>query len=262
MHIVRFIEGDSYLHRINPVAKIVSLFFLMLSVLLSKTWVYIMFVFVASLIALFSAGVNFAAVKKILKWLFIFVVAIVLLNYLFYQPPTFAWHQGLKGHRVIVCSHEGLMRGLFIGFRIVAIVFLSAIFVFTTDPTDFVNALMQNVGFSPRAGFSILVALRTIPLFELDLERIRAAHKVRLLKPHGDLLSKLKFKLISITLPLFVLAVVRAERASVAMVARGLRPGIKRTFLKKWTFRLGDWIFLAISVILFFSVICFSMICG
>ena len=142
------------------------------------------------------------------------------------------------------------MRGLLIGLRILAIVFLSAIFVFTTDPTDFVNSMMQNLHLSPRIGFSILVALRSIPLFEMDLERIKAAHHVRRFKPSGGFIARLKFNVLSIALPLFVLAIIRAERASIAMASRGLKQGIRRTYLKQWRVGLVDWIFLVVSVIL------------
>lgn len=244
MRIINFIEGDSYLHRMNPVFKAVSLFFVMLSVMLSDFWLYPLLIFFLAIILIFSAGVSFVAVRKLIKWLFIFMVAIVILNYLFYQPG------GFKPQRVIVCSPEGLIRGLLIGLRIFAVVFLSAVFVFTTDPTDFVNAMMQNLHLSPRVGFSILVALRSIPLFELDLERIRAAHRVRQFKPAGGLMSRLKFSALSVALPLFVLAIIRAERAAIAMASRGLRRGIQRTYLRRWRVRLIDWIFFAVSVIL------------
>ncbi len=244
MKLIRYIEGQSYLHKINPVIKAIGLLAVMIAVITSSSWLFIFFVFLVATLMMLGADIDVSIVGGLLKWLIAFSLFIILINYLFYKP------YGSDISRFFYMSREGFYRGLFISLRIITVVFLSSMFVFTTDPTDFISALMQNIGLSPRIGFSILVALRTIPMFELDVERIKAAHRVRRYKPEGNLWNRLKFKILSVGLPLFVLAILRAERAAVAIAARGLSENRKRTFLRTWSVRMVDWIFLTVSFIL------------
>ncbi len=246
MKFIRYVEGDTYLHNLNPISKAIGIFIIVISVVVSKDWLFISLVVTIAFLSILSAGVKFSDIKELIKWLIILVLVIILLNFLFYRPDV-----DYKNYRrIFVLSEAGLYRGLFIGLRIVAVMFLSSVFVFSTDPSDFVSALMQNLKLSPRIGYSVMVALRTIPLFEMDFERIKVAHKIRLYKPEGSFWSKLRFSIVSVAIPLFVLAIIRAERASVAIAARGLRKETKRTFLRSWDFKFSDWIFLLVSLIL------------
>ena len=99
------------------------------------------------------------------------------------------------------------------------------------------------------------IALRFIPTFAEEADKIKKAQSARGADfSSGSLLSRAK-AMIPILVPLFVGAFRRADELAIAMEARCYRGGEGRTSLKKLTFELRDYIIFALMIILTASII-------
>ena len=72
------------------------------------------------------------------------------------------------------------------------------LFVLTTDPVDFVLALIHQARLPYRIGYAAFVAYRFVPLVQAELDNIRAAHQILVLEAgrivergrHAELLAR------------------------------------------------------------------------
>ena len=117
-------------------------------------------------------------------------------------------------------------------------------FLLVTNPLALINALMQQVRFSPRFGFGLYVAWNTVPFLKTDLRRIENVHRIRLRAKRRTFREDLP-----VAVTLLSGAIRHAERASISMTARGLESSTTRSFLKASRWKTIDTIYLAVSVV-------------
>ncbi|HEY7522344.1 MAG TPA: energy-coupling factor transporter transmembrane component T [Candidatus Limnocylindrales bacterium] len=113
-------------------------------------------------------------------------------------------------------TEPGLLAGLGVVARVLAIAAIGVVFSQTTDPTRFVDALVQQARVSPRFAYGALAAYQAVPRFGEDLASLRQARRIRGLRGswHPRLL-----------VGLLVLAIRHGDRLAVAMDARGFGSG-------------------------------------
>ncbi|BDZ71311.1 hypothetical protein GCM10025861_18280 [Methanobacterium petrolearium] len=70
------------------------------------------------------------------------------------------------------------MAGVAIALRIYALLLFSFPFVLTTEPSNFIRSLIQNLKIPYRFSYGVLVAFRFVPMMETEFNVIRSAHKV------------------------------------------------------------------------------------
>jgi energy-coupling factor transport system permease protein len=108
-------------------------------------------------------------------------------------------------------TEQALMSGVSIGLRVLAIASVGAVFALTTEPTKFVDSLVQQARVPERFAYGTLAAYQAIPRFAEDLATLRHARRIRGLRGgwHPRLL-----------LSLLVLAIRHGDRKALAMDAR------------------------------------------
>lgn len=113
-------------------------------------------------------------------------------------------------------TEPGLLAGLGVVARVLAIAAIGVVFSQTTDATRFVDALVQQARLSPRFAYGALAAYQAVPRFGEDLASLRQARRIRGLPGswHPRLL-----------VGLLVLAIRHGDRLAVAMDARGFGSG-------------------------------------
>ena len=147
------------------------------------------------------------------------------------------------------------MSGLSYSGRFLAIVFMSYLFVLTTDPSDLAYALM-NFGLPYRFGFMLVTALRLAPVMEdegLTIYRAQLARGIRY-----DVANPKKFLLLvqQFMLPLLISAIRRADKLVFSMEGRGFGAHTKRTFRKRPSMTNND-LNISIGLVLFYSALLF-----
>ncbi|GGA08270.1 hypothetical protein GCM10008018_62440 [Paenibacillus marchantiophytorum] len=148
----------------------------------------------------------------------------------------------------------GVIYGAATALRLYAIYSVTLMFVMTTDPADFIRAMIQQWKLQDRFGYATLAVFRFIPDLRRELEAVRAAHFVRGMggtKRKGSLVERLRRYMV----PLLAAAIRRAERTSYAMDARGIGSRRVRTYYRQFSFRARDWFFLAAYWLISLAVI-------
>lgn len=236
-------RADGLATGISPVAQLAVVFVELVPVLLSfDPFTPLPFLALAILHTAVLGRVPLRRAAGVLLPLCLLPLGLFLLNLFFTRPEP-----GDRFVRLLFLNvrERALLRAEVLALRSLALIALSVGYLLVTDPLDLVNALMQQVGLSPRVGFSLYVAWNTIPHLREDLRRIDAAHRIRL---RG---RRRRFpEALAVAVTLLAGAVRHAERASLSMSARGLEEARGRTFLKVSRWRRADTIYLCLFGVL------------
>ena len=248
--LLAFYEGDSFLHRRNPALKLASLMVPMLAVTLAfDPWTPLVFLVLALLALRVLGRIPLRSLARPLTLLMLLgSIGLMASNAFFYASPagssvTVLWTGG--AFRVTL---EGLRVGLALTMRMMAIVLLSFLFVATTDPTDFVLSLIQQVHLPFRLGYGILVAYRFVPMWRTELDIIRSAHRIRGVGERTSLRGRWE-QLRRYAVPLLASAIRKAERVAIAMDSKAFGALPERTYYRQLDLTRADWAMLAVSVL-------------
>jgi energy-coupling factor transport system permease protein len=133
------------------------------------------------------------------------------------------------------------------------------LFVSITDPTLLAYSLTK-IGIPYRYAFSLVIALRFLPLFDSENNTVRMAQQSRGISVEVGGIHKILRSVRYTFFPLLVSALSRVDSLSLSMTGRGFGYSDKRTYLRTTSWRLGDWMILAISVL--FTILCFALAFG
>lgn len=151
-------------------------------------------------------------------------------------------------------ASQAFSAGIVLFLRAIACGMISAVFVLTTDPGLFIKALMDDWKLSPRVGYALFSALQLAPDLAAELRQIRIARAMKRGRPPSWFLHP--GELVTLFIPLLAYAIRRAGRAAIAMEARGLGSGGKRTILNAPRLGRRDAVFALTALTLL--VACFA----
>jgi len=226
----RYIPGDSFIHRLDPRAKLLASFYFIGIIFLANNWQsYVLIAaFTAFAISLSKISARFfiRGVRPLL-WLILFTVA---LQTLFTQGGEVYFQWG-----IISITQFGVTNGLFIFCRFVLIIFMSTLLTLTTAPLELSDAIeyllrpLRVVKFPVHeVSLMLSIALRFVPTLMDETEKIMNAQRARGVDfGEGNLLQKMK-AIVPLLIPLFVSSFNRAEDLATAMEARGYQGGDQR----------------------------------
>lgn len=133
--------------------------------------------------------------------------------------------------------------GLVLFFRVLACGMTSAVFALTTDPGQFVRALMQHIRLPAPMGFALMQAMHMVPDLRAEMLQLRMARAIRLGRPLRCIPTPPE--IVALAIPLLAYAIRRATRAALSFEARGLSDRGPRTHLPQTAIARGDVIGLA-----------------
>lgn len=258
----KYLPIDSFIHRLDPRLKIVSLLFLLICVFFDAGFIgyAIIGAFVCLIIKL--AKIKISYILKSLKPMIIMMSFLMILNIFMIQRGTLLFSVG-----PISVYTGGIIQTAYILIRLILIVALTTVLTATTKPLDLTLGLehlftpLKKIGFpAHEVSMMISIALRFIPTLLEETERIMKAQSSRGVDfKEGKLTDKIK-AIVSLIVPLFISAFQRAEDLANAMESRGYNPEGKRTRYKllKWTG--ADTISIVLTVIVCVSVITLSVV--
>lgn len=184
---------------------------------------------------LFVARLSQAPVSLWLRclWRFFPMLAITFLLNLLFTPPGFYFEfAGV----VFPIGRDSLFHSVTFTIQLACVIMLALTLTFSTSPSQFTYAiqwLMYPLSFVklPVKDFSLVVfmALRFVPLFQQELNKIREAQISRGMNfQSGSALTKGK-KLLGLFHPAFTSTIKRSELLAQAMTSRGFVPDAPRT---------------------------------
>lgn len=256
----RYVPYNSFLHRMDPRAKLAATIFLMVAVFLNyPTWSMralmggILFLFLCTL--LYCSRMSLRSILGSLRSLW-FMILFLLLIYILVpngKEPTLgiAWSTGSW-----TVYWDAFAEAFRIMMRLVMMIMLTMVLTATTKPLDLTYAIEWyltplKVFRFPAAEIAMIlsIALRFIPTLLEDADRVMKAQASRGVDfKHGRLWSRIT-GITSLIIPLFVSSFVRSEELADAMECRGYDPDAKRTRYRKLRFGLNAWIGLFVSVL-------------
>ncbi|MBV8716766.1 MAG: energy-coupling factor transporter transmembrane protein EcfT [Chloroflexi bacterium] len=239
MRFLLFYETDSFLHRVNPLTKLAFTVVVMvvLTVVVDPITPLAVALLGVTAIVLFG-GVPLGQILRTLRPFGIVSFGLFWTTALFYastMEPFARWGP-------LALTKDGVAYGVAIMLRILAIFAVSLLFTLTTDPTAFLQALVQQAHVSSRFGYGIIAAYRFVPLFDGELASIRAAHRIRGVPLGGGVVAQYR-RLVGHMVPLLAGAIRHAERVALAMDARGFGAVPDRTYFHRSVFGWRDVVF-------------------
>jgi energy-coupling factor transport system permease protein len=112
---------------------------------------------------------------------------------------------------------------------------------------------MRDWHLPPRIGYALFSVLHVAPDLLAELRQIRLARAMVRGAPPRRVPGPVEAA--SLMVPLLAYAIRRATRAAIAMEARGLEPGRRRTILDAQRFGRGDAAFVAVAFALLAAVL-------
>ncbi|WP_134704798.1 energy-coupling factor transporter transmembrane protein EcfT [Ammoniphilus sp. YIM 78166] len=255
----QFIPGSSFVHRLDPRAKLLFVVFFVGIVFWAKEpatyGLLIGFVLLSIVVSGISPGYLLRSLRAII-WIILFTVII----HLFMTKGGEVWYTW----KWIEIHEEGVKQAISIALRLILLILMASLLTLTTSPIDLTDGIERL--FSPLARFGfpahelammMSIALRFIPTLIEETDKIMKAQISRGADfESGNLLKRVK-NMVPLLIPLFISAFRRAEELALAMESRGYRGAIGRTKLRELTWTRLDLVLLgiAISLVLAFFIL-------
>lgn len=255
-----FYVTDSFLHRLNPLSKILVFFpILFLIALTTDIWTPLAFFVLVTLMILGLGKIPLLYFLRIAFTPLLFL-GIFTLMYPFFVRPELASDPALSVHIGPITYHTGaLAHVLQTTIRAYAIIVLSISFTLTTDASDFIRAMVQQWKFPYKLGYGAMAAFRFVPMLRTEMHLIQSAHKIRGIADTGGLRYA---RIRRFAVPLLGIAIRRAERTALAMDSRAFGAYRTRTYFKRFCFSARDYLFLLGSWIVSLLLLEILWYCG
>jgi energy-coupling factor transport system permease protein len=170
-------------------------------------------------------------------------------NLVFREEADFAAHVAER----TVLSSSAVSAGFTLFARAIAIGMVSALFALTTDPGAFVRALMARWRLGPRVGYALFAVLQIVPDLVAEARQIRVARAMK--RGRSPRRVPGPMEMLSLAIPLLAYAIRRANRAAIAMEARGLGSGMPRTIVRVPQLRIRDAEFIGGAMVLLLGMV-------
>lgn len=219
--------GNSLLHRLNPLTKIVVAGAVIVCGFLLPDF--------RGPLVLLIAVLALAAVAGLLKRILLMAAAVLITLFIGVFVLQGLFHEGdgtaLLSVGPVTLWLDGFQRALLIFFRIAIIVCAMLLFILSTHPKDLVIAL-NNRGVSPKLTYVLVASLQFTPQMQRRARAITEAQQARGLNVKGSWRRRIQ-ALITIMVPLLVGALIGAETRALALEARGFSRRGPRTYLRE-----------------------------
>jgi energy-coupling factor transport system permease protein len=227
------------LARANPVARVGAAALLMLFGFLAVDAVTAGLLLAVAIAGIPMSGISARTLLRRAWPLFGAAVAIGVLNAAFGEARGAA----VLNLGPLTLHADSLAAGAALGIRILGIALAGLLALAAVDPTDLADALMQQLHLPARFAIGAMAAVRLLPVLADEWQLLGLARRARGVSARGPIgwLQLLGGRLMS----LLVGAIRRATRLALAMEARGLAPGGRRSVARPQRMRRGDWVLLA-----------------
>lgn len=242
---LQYYSEENFLHRTNPMAKLTALASLSAILFISNSiWIHIgiFFLAIALFILLPFSFFHFQGAKVLI----ITSVFIGLLQLIFVNEGDI-----LVNLYLIEITKSGLIHSVSASSRFMSVILLSYLFVLSTDPGEFVVSLV-NLGLPYRFGYTLITALRMIPLVKAEVEKILFAQITRGASYRFFPLKNMVSNFGQFLKVVMIAILKRVNQLVISMEGRSFGLNKERTTLNAISYSLADKavIFTAIALIL------------
>lgn len=248
----KYLPLDSFMHKLDPRAKIISLLLMMAAVFIRASWIGYGIIFFVLLLVVKFSKLQLRFILKALKPMMMMLFFLLIINILVSK----------QGQLLVKISFIEIYSGaifdtLYIVVRLILMVMVTTLLTATTKPLDLtmgIESLLKPFGLFGLPyhdiAMMISIALRFIPTIIEETMRIMNAQKSRGVDFEEGKLKEKIYAILSLVVPLFSVAFNRSADLANAMEARSFVPGAKRSRYRILKYKTGDYILIASCLVL------------
>lgn len=212
---LEYAEGNSVFHKLNPLTKLILALLLCISSFLSSNLFFLLGLIGLNLIIAFSAGIGRRALKMLLGLINLSVL-IFLLQVLFIRVGTpYPLPFGIR------ITDTGLSIGALVVLRLIGATMPLALMLSLTKISDLSRTLTDRLRIPYRYVFALTTALRFVPLFSQEMQRIMEVQTSRgVAFDTRNILKKIRL-ILPLCIPLLVSSVQKIETEAISAELRG-----------------------------------------
>ncbi|PYZ95625.1 cobalt ABC transporter permease [Alteribacter lacisalsi] len=247
----QYVRRDSFIHRMDPRAKLAGLFLFLLVLFLANRPAALIPAFLFAALVFLATKVPVRYLLKGLKFIAIMVILLFLFRMLMTREGTVLFELTW-----LTVYEEGVRDGAVFAGRLFLLLVLATVLTLTTTPIELTDALerlfkpLQRLGLpAHELALTMSIALRFIPTLFTEMEKIMKAQTARGASfSNGSLVRRIK-ALVPLLVPLIIQSFRRAEELAVAMEARGYTGSEGRTRFRRMVLRPSDaWVLLLVAL--------------
>jgi energy-coupling factor transport system permease protein len=260
----QYVKKDTPLDRMSPLVKLLYMALaLVLVVQCTSTedisilliWILVASVWwVVGKVELRSLGF----LLKLLSLLFVFLFIVQGLTYRFGDTTAilklFDWpfyENGVLIRNYGEITVGGVMYGLVVALRVIAVVIVIPIFTMTS-PMSRISASLSRIHVPQKVIFMFITAMRFVPLVQESMDNIIEAQKIRGFDiESANMYQKLRRAYIPIITPLLLLMFRRAMDLEVAINARAFGARKNVTYVEDISFKARDYLGCLVVILMF-----------
>ena len=238
----KYIPLDSPIHRMDPRAKIIAMFVLMICIFIPTGFYGYGVIALILAICCLMAKLELTYILRSFKPMLFMMIFLSVVNAFFIKTgdPLFTF----KGFTLY---SGAITQTLYIVLRLMLMIIITTLLTATTKPLDMTLGIedllspLQKLHFPTHdVAMMISLALRFIPQLLEEADRIMKAQASRGVDmENGSIREKIR-AILSLIVPLFVSCFQKADDLADAMEARGYVVGAKRVRYKQLKLRFGD----------------------
>lgn len=250
----QYLKGDSYLHRLDPRAKIICCFGVMLSIFINFRWSMIIINLGLLIAAFISARIKLTKILQLLrKFRYLLILTFIFQAILTKGKPIYSLG-------IITITQEGVSLGASTICRLMILYFWSSLLTMTTTPIKLssgAEALLSPLRYLGvpvhQIALVITTSLRFIPTIIEEAETITRAQASRGAPFNSPKLLVRAKSFTAVLIPLLAASLERAGDLAVAMESRCYSGGVNRIRTNNLCFSSQDVIAVGIAAIVVVS---------
>ncbi len=238
-----YVPGDSLLHRLNPLTKMLFSIALCAACFVNANPLFVLGILVVSLVLAYSAGLFRRALKMVtalIKFsILLFVVQVLVIRdgrALFHLLPS------------LPITDQGVMFSLLFVLRMIAATLPLAIMLSVTQVSDLSGMLVEKLRIPYKYVFALTTSMRFIPIFSAEASDIMAAQTSRGVDfDTRNIFRKIRL-ILPLCVPLLISSVERIDRGAISAELRGFSLRTRGSSFKSYRMLGIDWGALALSM--------------
>jgi len=245
--LIKYIEGDSAVHRLDPRAKLLFILSLLFSLSISSNFLELLPLFVISLLFYLNSHLPWSKTKPTWKLILTIILVLSTLN-LLTLTILYSGARSVEEAAAKMFSVDIISKSFLPIVKLLTLAVATVTFIFTTPPNLYAPALGQ-MGVPYKLAYIVQLALRYIPEYIDDMGRTLEAQMARGYRPKG---GRNPFTRILAVVPLVVPVTISATLSiydiADAMELRGFGEKKCHTWYRKLSMKTPDKTLIAASI--------------
>jgi energy-coupling factor transport system permease protein len=230
----QYYSVDSVIHRLDPRVKIRFALVYILLLLIDRNLPQFLVFTLVLIIAVILSKVPVGHMLRGSRGIYVFIAVCSLIDAFTTAGTVLVRIGGLE------ITYDGLVKAGFVFWRMVLIILMSSLLMYTTTPSQLTDGFEKCFHMSGNVAMGITIGLRFIPILFGELQNIMKAQEARgACFNEGGPVKRLK-SLRTVIVPLFQSAIDKAGHLGDAMDARCYTGGKGRTKLRPLVYKPGD----------------------